>query len=115
MEIQVILRRLGVCSTYRGYKAAVIAVTLALENEDRLNSVTKDIYTETAKRIGTSTSAVEKNLRTVIKRAWSVNAADIERMAGYPLDSAPSVSEFLDIVFNYIQRSRIHRQKTNNG
>ena len=111
MEIEIILRKLGIVSTYKGYKAAVIAVSLALENEDRLHSITKDIYAETARRMNTTPSAIEKNLRTVARRAWGVNRTDLERMAGYRLLAPPSVSEFLDILFNYIQRSRLHRRK----
>lgn len=111
MEIEIILRRLGIVSTYKGYRAAVIAVSLALENEDRLHSITKDIYAETARQMGTTPSAIEKNLRTVARRAWDVNRTDLERMAGYRLCAPPSVSEFLDILFNYIQRSRLHRRK----
>ena len=111
MEIEIILRKLGIVSTYKGYKAAVIAVSLALENEDRLHSITKDIYAETARRMNATPSAIEKNLRTVARRAWGVNRTDLERMAGYRLLAPPSVSEFLDILFNYIQRSRLHRRK----
>lgn len=111
MEIEIILRKLGIVSTYKGYKAAVIAVSLALENEDRLHSITKDIYAEAARRMNATPSAIEKNLRTVARRAWGVNRTDLERMAGYRLLAPPSVSEFLDILFNYIQRSRLHRRK----
>ena len=111
MEIEIILRKLGIVSTYKGYKAAVIAVSLALENEDRLHSITKDIYAETARRMNATPSPIEKNLRTVARRAWGVNRTDLERMAGYRLLAPPSVSEFLDILFNYIQRSRLHRRK----
>ena len=58
MEIEIILRKLGIVSTYKGYKAAVIAVSLALENEDRLHSITKDIYAETARRMNATPSAI---------------------------------------------------------
>ena len=88
-----------------------IALTLALEDEDRLNSITREIYAETAKQLGSTPSAVEKNLRTVVMRAWDINRADLERMAGYRLEAMPSVSEFLDILFNYIQRSRMRKSK----
>ena len=111
MEIQAILRKLGICSTYRGYKAMVIALTLALEDEDRLNAITREIYAETARQLGSTPSAVEKNLRTVVMRAWDINRTDLERMAGYRLEAMPSVSEFLDILFNYIQRSRMRKNK----
>ncbi len=110
MEIQIILRRLGICTTYKGYKATVLALTLALEDENRLNSITREIYTEVAKRLGSTPSAIEKNLRTVVQRAWRMNHGDLEKMAGYHLEFMPSVSEFLDILFNYIQRSRLSRK-----
>ena len=88
MEIQIILRRLGICT----------------------NSITREIYTEVAKRLGSTPSAIEKNLRTVVQRAWRMNPGDLEKMAGYHLEFMPSVSEFLDILFNYIQRSRLSRK-----
>ena len=111
MEIQIVLRRLGICSTYKGYKATVLALTLALEDENRLNSITKNIYSEVARQLGSTPSAVERNMRTVVQRAWKINPADIERMAGYHIEYLPSVSEFLDILFNYIQRSRLSKDK----
>ena len=39
-----------------------------------------------------------------------MNPGDLEKMAGYHLEFMPSVSEFLDILFNYIQRSRLSRK-----
>ena len=80
MEIQIILRRLGICTTYKGYKATVLALTLALEDENRLNSITREIYTEVAKRLGSTPSAIEKNLRTVVQRAWRMNHGDLEKL-----------------------------------
>ena len=113
MEIQIILRKLGILSTYKGYHATVIAVNLALENEDRLSSITKNIYGEVARQIDSTPNAVEKNIRTVVRKAWSTNHDDLERLAGYSLEVTPSVSEFLDILFTYIQRSRYRRNKEN--
>lgn len=65
MEIQIILRRLGVCTTYKGYKALVLAITLALEDENRLNSITREIYNEVAHQLDSTPSAIEKNPRTL--------------------------------------------------
>lgn len=113
MEVQMILRKLGIGSTYKGYKATVIAVTLALEDEDRLSSVTKRIYGEVAQKINSTPSAVEKNIRTVMLRAWTNNRTELEIMAGYKLEIPPSPSEFLDIIYTYISRIRIRREKQN--
>ena len=71
MEIQIVLRRLGICSTYKGYKATVLALTLALEDENRLNSITKNIYSEVARQLGSTPSAVERNMRTVVLQILS--------------------------------------------
>lgn len=79
MEIQIILRRLGVCTTYKGYKALVLAITLALEDENRLNSITREIYNEVAHQLDSTPSAIEKNLRTVVQRAWRMNPKDLEK------------------------------------
>ena len=49
---------------------------------------------------------VERNLRTVVSRAWQVNPDLLCRMAGYPLTAAPTASEFIEIIASYIIRSR---------
>lgn len=108
MEIQIILRKLGIGSTYKGYHAVVIAVTLALEDENRLSSITKEIYEEVAIRLNTSAYAVEKNIRTVSHLAWEKNRGTLESIAGMTLGAPPSVSDFLDIFTTYIKRTR-HR------
>ena len=76
-----------------------------MENEDRLEAVTKEIYREVAKRCGCNWSAVERNIRTVVQRAWRINRPLLIRMAGYPLEVPPTASEFIAIVANYIQRT----------
>lgn len=107
MEVQIILRKLGIGSTYKGYHAVVIAVTLALEDENRLSSVTKEIYEETAKRLNTTTYAVEKNIRTVAHLAWEKNRSTMEMIAGFPLNAPPAVSDFLDYLTTYIKRNKL--------
>ena len=64
-EIQIILRELGIGYTYRGYRSAVIAVSLAVEDENRLDSIVNNIYMETAKQTGVKWTAVERNIKTV--------------------------------------------------
>lgn len=65
----------------------------------------KGIYSEVARRRDCSWSAVERSLRTLVQRVWRVNRALLIEMAGYPLDSPPTVSEFISIVVNHIQRT----------
>lgn len=99
-----ILRSLGITRNYRGYTYIVYAVELVLENENRLNAITKEVYWEVARRYGCEWSAVERNFRTIVKRAWSVNPERLIEIAGYPLAGPPTASEFIEIISNHIQR-----------
>ena len=105
MTVQDTLQALGITRNYRGCHRAITAIELAMENEDRLEAVTKEIYLEVAKKCGCNWSAVERNIRTVVQRAWRINRPLLIRMAGYPLEVPPTASEFIAIVANFIQRS----------
>lgn len=107
-EIQEILRELGIGMTYRGYQRTAIAIALALEDESRLTAVTKEIYARTGTQTDCQWTAVERNIRTVIQRAWKVNPQRLTQMAGYPLTAPPTASEFIEIITNHILRN--HRE-----
>ncbi len=102
--IKRVLRQLGIGANYKGFRITVLAVAMIVENEDRLTSVTKEIYLDVAKLTGFSPTAVERNIRTVVARAWSCNQQAFNQMAGYSLTTIPTVSEFLDIIANYVRR-----------
>ena len=98
------LQDLGVTCNYNGYYQAIFAIQLALENEDRLCSVTQQIYWVVADKTHCKRCNVERNIRTVIFRAWKINKDLLIEMAGFPLTSPPSVSEFLAIMVTYLKR-----------
>lgn len=103
--IESILRQLGIGANYKGFRITALAVALIVENEERLTSITKEIYYDVAKLTNYSWTAVERNIRTVVARAWYCNPQKLNQMAGYTLTGAPTASEFLDIVSNYIRRN----------
>ena len=45
----------------------------------------------------------ERNVRTAVSRAWQVNPELLRAVAGYPLDAAPTASEFIEMLASYIQ------------
>ena len=100
------LRPFGITRCYKGFPLTVYAIHLAVMEEDRLEEITEKIYRETADHFGCKWTAVERNLRTVVSRAWQVNPDLLCRMAGYPLTAAPTASEFIEIIASYIIRSR---------
>ena len=105
MSTSDILRALGVSRRYRGHRCMILAVSLVLENEDRLYSVIQSIYYVIAQVFGCSWQTVERNIRTTIRRAWITNPDLLCSMAGYRLDGPPTASEFIEMIYSYVQRS----------
>ena len=89
MSIQETLRLFGITRCYKGFLHTAYAIQLAVENENRLEAVTKEIYMETAFHFNCTWTAVERNIRTAVARAWKINHALLCDMAGYPLTCAP--------------------------
>ena len=104
-DVQDILRSLGITRCYKGFKHTEYAVLLAIQNESHLEAVTKEIYMETAAHFECHWTAVERNIRTAVARAWRTNRPLLCEMAGYPLSKEPTVSEFIEIIASYIIRS----------
>ena len=105
MSIQETLRLFGITRCYKGFLHTAYAIQLAVENENRLEAVTKEIYMETAEHFECNWTAVERNIRTAVSRAWPVNPDLLCQMAGYPLESEPTSSQFIEIISSYIIRS----------
>ena len=76
-----LLYRLGITANYVGFFQTACAVSLCVEEPDRLLLVTKDIYPEVARRCGTNWKAVERNLRTAGEIIWRENRPLLEELA----------------------------------
>ena len=103
-EIQKVLYALGITHNYMGYYQAAYAIDLILKDENCLLNVSKEIYQHIADLDGCTFSAVERNLRTVSRRAWEINPKLLSKMAGYPLDEPPKPSEFIENIAIYLLR-----------
>ena len=113
-EINVIrreLRALGITRRCRCYGRIVMAIQQAVDQEDSLEAVTKEIYWEVGSRCGRKWTAVERNIRTAVQIAWRTNPELLREMAGYPLDGPPTASEFLEILSNDVQRAMERREE----
>ncbi|MDO4339406.1 MAG: sporulation initiation factor Spo0A C-terminal domain-containing protein [Eubacteriales bacterium] len=96
-----ILRRLGITEAYKGYDRVKMAVCLALEDEKRLVTFRDSIYKYMAEEENGNWKSVEKNFRTVVKRAWTINPELLQELAGYRMYWAPTVSEFISNLVSY--------------
>lgn len=107
-DTELLLREFGVGANYKGYQRTIMAIELAIEHEEFLCSVTKDIYLRIAKENDCTWSAVERNIRTLISRIWinPQNRIKLNRIAGYELQKSPTVTEFIDILSNYLRKKQ---------
>ena len=108
-EINVIrreLRALGITRRCRCYGRIVMAIQLAVDQEDSLEAVTKEIYWVVADAMGCARSDIERNLRTLSLRAWRVNPLRLQEIAPYPLSAPPAASQRITILTTHIQRLR---------
>ncbi len=101
-KIDITLCKLGICPTYTGYREMCLAIRLTLEDPARLTALVRCIYTPVGQTTGKRWTAVERNLRTVVRRAWEVNPAYLQEIAGRPLERWPGTGEFLAIMWGYL-------------
>jgi len=104
IAIQSTLRCFGITRRYKGYLYLCHCIELAVANDFRLSAITKEIYMAAAAAYDCEWRTVERNIRTLAARAWRVNAPLLEQLAGYSLESAPSASEFIEILTTHVLR-----------
>ena len=92
---------LGVPSVYNGYPSLVEALTILAE--DPTLSITKVLYPEIAKRIGSGPKAVERNIRNAIEQAWKIRNAERWSQIFPELDVRPSNSQFFSRVLETLR------------
>ena len=92
---------LGVPSVYNGYPSLVEALTILAE--DSSLSITKVLYPEIAKRIGSGPKAVERNIRNAIEQAWKIRNVVRWSQIFPELDERPSNSQFFSRVLETLR------------
>lgn len=102
--IQQLLHSLGVTEAYAGFSPTVYAVQLTIKDPDRLRFVTKLIYMDVAGRYGTTWTAVERNMRTVVSVAWETDPLLLSELAGFHLKRKPTNGRFVAILADYCSR-----------
>ncbi len=98
------LRSFGITRNYKGYDHAVYCIYLVMDNSLRLKSIKKELYIATAEHFNCDWRNVERNLRTIVSKAWQVNPNLLCQMSGYPIKTQPTASQFIEIVASYIGR-----------
>lgn len=97
-----IMHDLGVPAHIRGYQYLRTGILMVLEEPELLNSITKILYPEIAKKYKTTPSRTERAIRHAIEVAWSRGSLeDINKIFGYTVEDGkgkPTNSEFIAMV-----------------
>lgn len=105
-----IIHEIGVPAHIKGYQYLREAITIAVEDMDVINAVTKVLYPEVAKRYGTTASRVERAIRHAIEVAWDRGDLEVlQKYFGYTVSNAkgkPTNSEFIAMIADRLQLQR---------
>ncbi len=101
-EVTAIIQEVGIPANIKGYQYIRNAIILVVNNNDIINSVTKELYPEVAKMCDTSPSRVERAIRHAIEVAWDRGDTEtLNRMFGYTISVSkgkPTNSEFIAMI-----------------
>ena len=95
-EISVLLSRMGISASIKGYHFIRKAVIMAVEDQEVLAGITKGLYPDIAKIYKTSASKVERAIRHAIESAWKKNGPQVYfEAAGYLPSEKPTNGQFI--------------------
>lgn len=100
------IHRIGVPAHIKGYHYLREAIMLSVEDKEMLESVTKLLYPEVAKKFSTTPSRVERAIRHAIEIAWDRGDVDVlNSFFGYTVNTGkgkPTNSEFIALLADKI-------------
>ena len=106
-DVTDMIHEIGVPAHIKGYQYVREAIMITVENMDVINSVTKILYPEVAKRYHTTPSRVERAIRHAIEVAWDRGDLEtLQRFFGYTVSNAkgkPTNSEFIAMISDRIR------------
>jgi len=106
-DVTEIIHEVGVPAHIKGYQYLREAIIMSVNNMDMLNSITKVLYPEIAKKFQTTPSRVERAIRHAIEVAWSRGKMDtLDDLFGYTISNGkgkPTNSEFIALITDKIR------------
>ena len=94
-----ILHELGIPSHIKGYQYIRDGIEILYDKNNKIDSITKDLYPALASRFGTTASRVERAIRHAIEVSWNRGSWDMmEEIFGHSVDidrAKPTNSEFI--------------------
>lgn len=107
MMVTEFIHELGVPAHIKGYQYLRTAIMMVVNNMDKLNYITKELYPDIAKAYQTTSSRVERAIRHSIEVAWTRGKPQtMNEVFGYTINTGkgkPTNSEFIAMVADRIR------------
>jgi two-component system response regulator (stage 0 sporulation protein A) len=101
-DVTHVIHELGIPAHIKGYQYLRDAIIIAINDSEVINSITKVLYPEIAKRYNTTASRVERAIRHAIEVAWGRGNTDtLNDLFGYTISTGkgkPTNSEFIALI-----------------
>lgn len=105
--VQDVLAGLGVLGTMTGAQYLHDAVTIAMEDPETIERITKLMYPQIAKLHNITSSRVERAIRVAIERSWPVAGMEYKRRVfgelAAPGRDRPTNTEYIQRIVNYLR------------
>ena len=106
-KVTEIIHEIGVPAHIKGYQYLREAIIMSVNDMEMLNSITKILYPEIAKKYQTTPSRVERAIRHAIEVAWSRGKMEtLDALFGYTINTGkgkPTNSEFIALIADKIR------------
>lgn len=96
---------LGISNKYSGYFELIEIMNILInERSGRVDSFSREIYPIVAQRFNVGAHTIERNIRNVIDKCWSLDL--MKTLNVYRIDSdKPTCQEFIFMIKNYMEKS----------
>ena len=104
LDAERLLRMLGASGKLAGFRQAAFMIERVRDNPEYVQLITKRLYRETAQEFDTSSSCVERNLRTLVQTCWKYpDHSFLDLITGAPLMQTPTNTQFIDMLAAYLR------------
>lgn len=101
-DVTHIIHDIGIPAHIKGYQYLRDAIIMAVNESEIINSITKVLYPDIARKYQTTPSRVERAIRHAIEVAWNRgNTETLNNMFGYTINTGkgkPTNSEFIALI-----------------
>lgn len=108
-EVTGLIHEIGIPANVKGYRYLREAIMMCMEDMDKLNAITKELYPSIASQQQTTPSCVERGIRHAIGIAWTKGKTETLRgLFGYTAADGrnkPTNSEFIAVIAD---KMRLH-------